>query len=234
MPTRTRLPRFDQNLRRTAAALALTACTATVAWAAPTFSSTSAADQWRVAVNLGQPDGQVTSFQTSSFQDAVAISGRTTDGIGWIANNSSGTNGYIGYWSFFVFRQEIDLTGYDPASASLTFQWAADDSGQGFADRGTWVPQFRLNGGAFQTSSWVGGNTYDLSAPTTLSSGFVAGKNIIDFYVEGNGVTDGFALKPVSFTAAPVPEPDATALMAAGLVVALAAYGRQRKRAGRV
>lgn len=231
MTTRACSPRFVQNWRRTAATLALTACAASGAYAAPSFSSTSTADQWQVAVNLGQPDGQVTSFQTSSFQGAVAISGRTTDGIGWIANNSSGTNGYIGYWSFFVFRQEIDLTGYDPASASLTFQWAADDSGQGFADRGSWVPQFRLNGGAFQTSSWVGGSTYDFSAPTTLNSGFVAGKNIIDFYVEGNGVTDGFALKSVSFTAAPVPEPDTTALMAAGLTVALAVYWRQRKQA---
>ncbi|HET8871911.1 MAG TPA: PEP-CTERM sorting domain-containing protein [Aquabacterium sp.] len=221
--------RTDLTLRRTVAAFALSACAIAPVAAAPTMVSTSAADHWQVAVNLGAPDGQATSFQTSSFQSAVSISGRTTDGIGWIANNSSGTNGSIGYWSFFVFRQEIDLTGYDPATVSLTFEWAADDSGQGFADRGTWIPQFRLNGGAFQTSFWAGGSTYGFSSPTTLSSGFVAGKNIIDFYVEGNGVTDGFALRPISFTAAPVPEPEVSGLVAAGLMVAMAGLWRRRK-----
>ena len=52
-----------------------------------------------------------------------------------------------GDWTFFVFHQTFDLTGYDPTTADLQFQWAADDSGQGFADRGTWVPKYSLNGG---------------------------------------------------------------------------------------
>ncbi|MGE5452557.1 MAG: PEP-CTERM sorting domain-containing protein [Acidobacteriota bacterium] len=216
-------------LRHAVAGLALTALSLS-AQAALTFASTSDASSWKVAVNFSAPDGQASSFQTDRFQDAVSIPWRTTDGTGWLANNASGTNGGIGYWSFFVFRQEFDLTGYDPQSAVLSFQWAADDSGQGFADRGSWVPKFRVNGGAFQSSTWTNGETYGFSNPVSVDSGFLAGKNIIDFYVEGNGVTDGFALKPLSLTAnatPPVPEPEVIALSLGGLL-AVAAWRRRR------
>lgn len=231
MSTRPTALTLPQTIGHAALLMALAALSMSV-HAAPGFASTSDASSWRVAVNFGAPDGLASSFQTASFQSAVSIPWRSTDGIGWLANNASGTNGGIGYWSFFVFRQTFDLTGYDPTSASLSFQWAADDSGQGFADRGTWVPKFRLNGGAFQSSSWAGGLTYGFSDPVTVGSGFVAGQNVIDFYVEGNGVTDGFALKPLSLTAsptAPVPEPELLALTAAGLGVVAAATRRRAK-----
>lgn len=227
MTPRTPLSTSGVHLARAAAFAALTALTST-AHAALELASTSDVSRWRVAVNFRQPDGQASSFQTSTFQDAVAITGRTSDGIGWIANTANGSNfGSVGNWTFFVFRQELDLTGYDPATAELRFQWAGDDSGQGFADRGTWVPKFRLNGGSFQSSVWAGGSTYTFSDPVTVNSGFVAGRNVIDFYVEGNGVTDGFALKPLSFTAAPVPEASSLALAVAGMAV-LGGLARRR------
>lgn len=227
MTPRTPLSASRAHLVRAAAFAAFTALTAT-AHAAPDVASTSDVSRWQVAVNFHQPDGQATSFQTSTFQDAVAITGRSTDGIGWIANTANGSNfGSVGNWTFFVFRQEFDLTGYEANTAELRFQWAGDDSGQGFADRGTWVPKFRLNGGSFQSSVWPGGFTYGFSDPVTVSSGFVAGRNVIDFYVEGNGVTDGFAMKPLSFTAAPVPEASSLALAVAGLAV-LGGLARRR------
>ena len=232
MSTPPTTPTRPHTLAHAAILMALAALSMSAHAAAPSFASTSDASNWQVAVNFNAPDGLESSFQTTNFQNAVSIPGRSTDGVGWLANNASGTNGGIGYWSFFVFRQTFDLTGYDPTSASLSFQWAADDSGQGFADRGTWIPKFRLNGGAFQSSSWAGGATYGFSAPVSVSSGFLSGKNVIDFYVEGNGVTDGFALKPLSLTAsptAPVPEPQALGLTAAGLV-AVAAIRRRRAK----
>jgi hypothetical protein len=50
--------------------------------------------------------------------------------------------------------------------------------------------------------------TCELSPEVTVSGGFVSGLNTIDFYVQGNGLWDGFALETVSFTAnIPVPAP---------------------------
>ncbi len=185
----------------------------TEGYCGPTFYSTSNASQWQVAVNVGGTDGSFSSFPTTGFVTATAVTGRFTGTTGWIANNSTGTNGPVGDWTFFVFRQTFDLTGYDPNTADLQFQWAADDSGQGFADRGTWVPKYSLNGGPLITGTWPGGDTYSFGPTVDLSSGFVPGLNVIEFYVEGNGVTDGFALNPISFTANAVPEPASLILL---------------------
>jgi hypothetical protein len=148
---------------------------------------------------------------------------------GWIANNSTGTNGSIGTWTFFVFRQTFDLTGYDPNTADLKFQWAADDSGQG-GDRGSWTPKYSLNGGSLVAGTWPGGSSYSFGPTVDLSSGFVPGQNVIDFYVEGNGVTDGFALNPISFQAS-VPEPASLTLFGIAAASGLGYFGLRRKLA---
>lgn len=202
----------------------------TEALAGPSFYSTSDPSHWTVSTQVGGADGQLASFSTSSFQKAVALSGRPE----WIANNSSGTNGGLETWTFFVFRQTFDMTGYDASTAELKFQWAADDSGQGFASRGSWLPKYSLNGGALVTDSWPGGLTYNYGPTEIVNSGFFAGLNTIDFYVEGNGVTDGFALRNVDFTASPstvtpVPEPETYAMMLAGLGL-LGVVARRRKQ----
>jgi hypothetical protein len=112
---------------------------ATEGYCGPVFFSTSDASEWQVATNVGGTDGSFSSFPTTGFVTATAVTGRFTGTTGWIANNSTGSNG--GVFTFFVFRETFDLTGYNPTTADLQFQWAADDSGQGFADRGTWVPK---------------------------------------------------------------------------------------------
>ncbi len=200
---------------------------AAAAWAPATqaanlsFASTSSPAAWQVATQVGGVDGAFASFPTTGFAPAVAFTGRETDGVGWISNVASGSNAaFVGTWTFFVFRQSFDLTGHDPSTASLQFQWAADDSGEGFADRGAWRPKYSLNGGSLIAGSWPTGNTYGFSPVTTLSSGFVSGLNTISFYVEGNGVTDGFALKSLGLVAQ-VPEPGAWPLFGIGLAVVL-------------
>jgi hypothetical protein len=168
----------------------------TECFSAPAFYSTSdPVDHWYVSTNVGGADGQLSSFTTNNFIQAVAVSGKPD----YIANNNTGTNGAMETWTFFVFRQIFYLTGYNPATADLSFKWAADDSGEGIASRGTWVPKFSLNGGSFQNWPGPGTATYDYGNTVTLTSGFFSGLNTIDFYVEGNGVTDGFELKALAF-----------------------------------
>jgi hypothetical protein len=200
----------------------------TEGYCGPVFFSTSDASEWQVATNVGGTDGEFSSFPTTGFVTATAVAGRFTGTTGWIANNSTGTNGPIGDWTFFVFRQTFDLTAAEAATANLQFQWAADDSGQGFADRGTWTPKYSLNGGGLIAGVWPGGNSYSFGPTADLSSGFVAGLNEINFYVEGNGVTDGFALNPISFTA--VPEPASLTLLGVAVASGLGYAWRRRKR----
>ena len=204
----------------------------TECFATPTFYSTSdPLDHWFVSTNVdSHGDGLLSSFKTDDFIQAVAATNRAD----YIANNATGTNGSIGTWTFFVFRQMFDLTGFDPTSANLQFQWAADDSGEGYAARGTWIPKFSLNGGNFINYPGSPTPTYEYSSVVDLSSGFVSGLNTIDFYVEGNGVTDGFKLKTVSFTAnesgspTPVPEPATMLLFGTGLAGLAAAHRRKK------
>ncbi len=201
---------------------------ATEGYCGPVFYSTSHASEWEVATKVGGTDGLFSSFPTTGFVTATAVTGRFTGTTQWIANNSTGTN-VPGDWTFFVFRETFDLTGYDPNTANLQFQWAADDSGQGFADRGTWVPKYSLNGGSLVTGTWPGGNTYGFGPTVDISSGFVPGINVIEFYVEGNGGTDGFALNPISFTAS-VPEPASLTLLGISAAAGLGYLGVQTRR----
>lgn len=170
---------------------------------------------WFVATNVDRDGDGTYPFQTTSFFQAVNVTYDSAR-LDWIADKESGSHGGVGNWTFFVFRQTFDLTGYDAATARLTIRWAADDSGEIDASRGSWIPAFSLNGGSFVNYP---GSTPEHRIPTysycdwfTVSSGFVAGLNTIDFYVEGNGQTDGFGLQVQSFTA-DVPAPAGFALL---------------------
>lgn len=75
----------------------------------------------------------------------------------------------------FVFRLKIDLTGYDPATAIFKGMCAADNSAS-----------IRLNG--TPTSASSGG--FGSSSPFTITSGFVAGINTLDFAVNNAEPTE--------------------------------------------
>ena len=182
---------------------------------------------WFVATNVDRNGDGTFPFQTTSFTQAVNVTYDSAR-LDWIADDPSGSHGGVGNWTFFVFRQTFDLTGYDAATARLTIRWAADDSGEIGADRGSWIPAFSLNGGSFVNYP---GSTPEHRIPTysycdwfTISSGFVAGLNTIDFYVEGNGQTDGFGLQVQSFTA-DVPAPAGFAML---LPACLLGFRRRR------
>jgi len=199
-----------------------------------TFYGTDTPSAWSVAVNQNGPfnpysaacggptDAQaVGCFPTTGFATAVAVTGRPD----YIANVPTGTNETCGGiacdFVYFAFQETFDLTGLDPATADLQFQWAADDIGDGDGLRGAWPPKFSLNGGTLGNGGvpvdYAYGGTVD------INSGFVSGLNTITFYVEGNGVTDGMELKVISATADPagaaatVPEPGTLVLIGSGV-----------------
>ncbi|HWA27321.1 MAG TPA: hypothetical protein VG734_16830 [Lacunisphaera sp.] len=200
------------------------------------FASTSDPLAWLVSYHMTATDtgNDPSRFLTGAgdFAPAVSVPGRGD----YIANNSSGTNGWIGAYTQFVFRQTFDLTGYNPTTVHLVFQWAADDTGQGFADRGSWLNRFTLNGSGFLGIDSCGYYDYDPNKIVDLSSGFVAGLNTIDFYVQGNGVTDGFELRRLSATAEiggptepTVPDQGSDLLMTLFGIVALVLFWHLRK-----
>jgi hypothetical protein len=191
--------------------------------AAATFAGTGdPVGNWFVSTHVDPSgDGLFSSFRTDHFTQAVNLNDDPSR-LDWIADVPSGSHGGVGNWTFFVFRQTFDLTGCDVSQARLTFRWAADDSGEIIAARGSWIPAFTLNGGAFQNYP---GSTPSNRIPTysycdwiTLSGGFVAGVNTIDFYVQGNGQTDGFGLQVQSFVA---PAPGAVVVGLLGAMVRL-------------
>lgn len=202
------------HVARAVAVAAAMALANSAAMADPTFASTTAAiggvdPVWKVAVASGGFDDGKARF------DDILANVPFGDAYGWrtewlvtmLANNPTGSNTR---YTYFVFRQSFDLTGYDPATADLRFSWASDDVPLEVG----WMPALSLNGGPVQLAGTSG--AYQLGGIVQLNSGFVSGINTIDFYVQGNGTTDGFALLTQSFTATPVPEPATLLLMACG------------------
>ncbi len=138
---------------RMAAASALLLCAlgvflswgVTECFAAPTFYSTSdPTGHWYVSWKATGIDGNYdSSFKTASadFNQAVLANWRSDDFITNFSDGASdGISARIWNFTFFVFRQTFDLTGYDPATAILSFKWTADDSGHG-GDQGNLVAE---------------------------------------------------------------------------------------------
>jgi hypothetical protein len=224
------------------------------AFAAPTFLNTDwtvagPVAGWQVAINLplgmdAGMDGGFDQFPVSGpWADAVACSAtasRVPVRPDWISNVALCSNGVqsspgaapqIGgdNWTQFIFRQQFTLDATQASTLQLSFQWAADDSGQIDAVRGSWRPAWSLNSTDFDDlnftqwgectgnsgfgiaiPSFGTGCSYELS-PTVTVSGFQPGENTMYFWVQGNGRTDGMRLANAQFT--PVPEP-ATAMLA--------------------
>jgi hypothetical protein len=88
----------------------------------------------------------------------------------WIGpNNASDFNSAAGYYDYQV---TFDLTGFDAATASISGQWSSDNQGGDILLNGASTSNSNSNLVAFQ--SW---------ALFTISGGFVAGVNTLDFLV---------------------------------------------------
>ena len=91
----------------------------------------------------------------------------------WIWQTAAGTPGS----ATFTFRLTFNLTGLNPATASISGDWGTDYNGF-----------IQLNGGA-ESFALTGSNTANFSTSHAFSfnSGFVAGINTLDFVVTDTG-----------------------------------------------
>lgn len=136
----------------------------------------------------------------------------------WIGINAPSLNGAAGD---YAYRTTFDLTGLDYSTASLVVRWSADNT----------ASDILLNG----VSTGVAGTDFNaFSAYATISSGFVAGLNTLDFLVSNAGTTDnptGLRVEITGTADAPsppvIPEPASLALLGIGL--AGLGLGRRRK-----
>lgn len=133
----------------------------------------------------------------------------------WIGpNNDPDANGPAGTYEYIT---NFDLTGFDPATASITGQWATDDPGT----------EILINGVATGNTSCC----YTAFTPFTINSGFVSGMNELRFRVVNQGGPTGLRVE-VAGAADAVPEP-ASALLAGSAMAALAILRSRKRQAAR-
>jgi len=82
---------------------------------------------------------------------------------------------------FYTYRTTFNLSGFDPTTASLTGQWAADNEGSNILLNG--LPTGNTAGGFNSWSSF------------TISSGFRADVNTLDFIVNNGGGSTGLRVE---------------------------------------
>ncbi|RYG44247.1 hypothetical protein EON79_15300, partial [bacterium] len=102
-----------------------------------------------------------------------------------------------------LFETTFDLTGYDPATASLNVFWSSDNGSV-----------LKLNGVEISSIAGFDGTnrSYQTNKSVTITSGFLAGTNVLSFDVR-NGGDDTTSNGPIGLIAAvdgtvnAVPEP---------------------------
>lgn len=109
-----------------------------------------------------------------------------------------------------TFRTTFDLTGFDETTASLSGLWASDNLGL----------DILING--ISTGNTSAG--FSALSAFTITSGFVAGVNTLDFVVQDTGGISGFLVSSLSGT---VPEPGMLVIF--GLGVAGLGFARRRR-----
>jgi len=95
----------------------------------------------------------------------------------------------------YAYELRFNLTGYDPASANLSGDWAADQSGSimlNGADTGVSLPD----------GNWNIATDPNLT-PFSISSGFKAGANLLDFVVPEPDGFDGLRVRGLTLTVKP-------------------------------
>ena len=176
--------------------------------------------KWQVSV-----DGGASWFQAYQVQGPPSPPWQANTSLySWISATTSGSGGGGSY----LFRSFFDLTGFDPLSASMSFQCAVDNETP-------FGGYFSLNGGMYGGVCGSGNSTGFLFAGMqTISSGFITGLNEIRFTVVGDSQTDGLVVGNTHLAAGSVtvPEPASMVLVATGLIGVLGMARRRRTARG--
>jgi hypothetical protein len=181
---------------------------ATSAVAAPTFYNTGVDNSGNPLVG-GAADLHYTFSNGTTLTSAVALSDsnlwyewvRPSDAR-WLYNADQPDSGYRG-WA--TFTTTVDLAGYDPQSAKLMGQWAADQYGY-----------ITLNG--IDTGISVPDRNWDGKLTSfTIQSGFKTGSNTLAFHVYLPDGGDGLVVSNATLSAALIPEPQTYSMFIIGL-----------------
>jgi hypothetical protein len=165
-----------------------------------------------------KPAGAVEAIGSNPFRFNCCYFADTATAA-WVSPQASGNAGVNGIYTYDLV---FDLTGFDPATASIAGNFGSDNSGS-----------LSLNGNAPVVST--GSGAFGAPTPFAINSGFVAGLNTIHVQVNNEGDPTAFFVSFTTATAtavvAPVPALSWQAL--AGLALLLAALGTALARKAR-
>ena len=169
------------------------------------LAANGATDLHYTVTSANTPTQQAVTFNCCYFADGPSSA--------WISVNTGGSDGSADYDFQTTF---VIGAGFDPSTAILTGQFAADNHITATKINGTVVPGATTD-------------TFSNYTAFSVTSGFVAGLNTLDFIVHDDGAPSSLRVDSLQGTVSPVtstaPEPGSIAMLLGGVAfVALRKY----------